>query len=171
MPNTQKPCKVKIKFTLDYSEELALVYHELLNDQYTGRFTKPSSFTKSKESLSQLLSTKQLLKQMSLMAIEYDSKIVGMSIPQNTFTNDQLEAFRINADDDYHKIGKIFVMNEYRNKGIAYSACKQFIEIYPKTVLNIDFNNTSSLSLVNKLNVPYSHNVILNGVYYKIFKT
>lgn len=164
--------EVQIKFTYKYSEELLYVYHKAINCEV---------FSKHKSAISLSLheadfELRELLKyrfydstQMAVMEIYYNDKLVGMSLPRHTYSTEEKLLF--NVDSSYNKIGKLFILEEYRNKDIAYSACKQFLSIYPKVMYHTAEDNIASLNLVSKLGIPFSHNVSLNGINYKVFKS
>lgn len=161
--------KVTIKFTYKFTEDLQKVYYELSNCQYVGRHTRPVSYDDAGIKLKSMLKQRFLdSRQMSIMEIYYEGELVGMSLPRHWYTEEEKNQFRV--DNSYYKIGKIIILDEFRNKGIALEACKKFLKVYPKIMYHTAEDNTQSLKLVEKLQIPFSHDVVIDGINYKVFK-
>jgi hypothetical protein len=162
--------EVQIKFTYNYSVDLLKVYHELLNCEFVGRYTRPVSYQEAEIKLKELLKSRFLdSTQMAVMEIYYNGQLVGMSLPRHTYTQQEKELFVV--DNSYYKIGKIIILKEFRGKGIAKIACKQFLNVYHKVMYHTAANNEISLKLVQQLGISYSHVVELDGITFKVFKT
>ena len=161
--------EVKIKFTYQYSFELLQAYYHLLNCEYVGRHTRPVSYQEAELKLKQLLQDRFLdSTQMAVMEIYADGKLVGMSLPRHTYTEQEKEVF--NIDNSYYRFGKLVILPEFRSKGIAYEACRLFMKCYPKIIYQVDTKNEYSTNLVVKLGIPYSHTIVKNDITYLIYK-
>lgn len=165
---------VSIKFTYDYDSALLPIYRELYESEFTGRdwidrIDYIPDYVLEYKLKSTLLARRLDKDQMEIMVIYYEDKPVGLSFPRNIFTDEEKEAFQV-EDFEYYKIGSIIILKEYRNKGIAYSACKLFLDKYKPIVYHVDIKNESSIRLAHKLGLTYSHTTRMNSVEYLVFK-
>jgi hypothetical protein len=165
---------VSIKFTYDYDSAFLPIYREFFESEFTGREwfdriqcinDKVLEFRLRKRLLDRKLDDTQ----MPLIVIYNDDIPVGISFPRNTFTDEEKLKFEVN-DFDYYKIGSIIISKKFRNKGIAYEACKLFLDQYNPIVYHVDVKNKASIRLAEKLGLSLSHSAILNEVQYLIYK-
>jgi hypothetical protein len=159
--------EVQIKFTYSFSDELLYVFKEFSKCKYVNRYSDCSG--SKQELMTVLFERKQDSTRMPIMEIFYNGELVGLSFPKKRFTQEEQDDFGI--DDTYHKIGAIYILPEFRNKGIAYVACKQFISVYPNICWHVDENNSMSVRLAEKLKLEYSHLLVKPNVNYKVFKS
>lgn len=165
---------VTIEFTYDYALEFLPIYRELFESEFTGRewFDRinyiPDNILEYRLK-SKLLERRNDPNQMDLMVIYYNGKPVGLSFPRTIFTEEEKQKFEV-EDFEYYKIGSIIILKEYRNKGIAYDACKLFMERYGPIVYHVDELNLASIKLAVKLGLKFSHRIIINDVRYLVYK-
>lgn len=165
---------VSIEFTYDYDSEFLPIYREFFESEFTGRkwFDRihciPDRILEYRLRY-KLLERRKDPTQMDLMVIYYDGKPVGLSFPRTTFTEEEKLKFDV-EDFKYYKIGSIIVLKAYRNHGIAYEACKLFMEQYNPIVYHVDVKNKASIRLAEKLGLSLSHSAILNEVQYLVYK-
>lgn len=165
---------VSIEFTYDYDSQFLPMYREFFESEFTGRkwFERIKYITNEVLEYrlrKRLLDRKLDNTQMPLMVIHNDDIPVGMSFPRTTFTKEEKLQFDV-EDFKYYKIGSIIVLKEYRNRGIAYEACKLFMERYNPIVYHVDVKNKASIKLAEKLGLSLSHSSVLNEVQYLIYK-
>ncbi len=165
---------VSIEFTYDYDPKFLPIYREFFESEFTGRDwfdriqyipDRVLEFRLRKRLLERLLDETQ----MPMMVIKYNDIPVGLSFPRNTFTEEEKFNFEV-EDFQYYKIGSIIILNQYRNKGIAYEACKLFMERYGPIIYHVDELNLASIKLALKLGLTFSHRIIMNDVQYLVYK-
>jgi RimJ/RimL family protein N-acetyltransferase len=165
---------VSIEFTYDYDSEFLPIYREFFESEFTGRewfdrmWCIPDNVLEYRLRL-KLLERRKDPTQMDLMVIYYNGKPVGLSFPRTTFTEEEKLKFDV-EDFKYYKIGSIIVLKEYRNRGIAYDACKLFMERYNPIVYHVDELNHASIKLAIKLGLTFSHRTTINDVNYLVYK-
>ena len=165
---------VAIDFTYDYDSKFLPIYREFFESKFTCRDwcdriwcipDKVLEFRLRKR----LLERKVDDNQMPMMVISLDGDPVGLSFPRNTFTEEEKFHFEV-EDFQYYKIGSIIIMRQYRNQGIAYDACKLFMNQFNPITYHVDTKNTASIRLAEKLGLSISHITTMNSVQYLIFK-
>jgi RimJ/RimL family protein N-acetyltransferase len=107
---------------------------------------------------------------MKMMVIYQDGIPVGLSFPKKSFIDSEKENFRLDGDN-WYKIGSIVILDKYRNKGIGYKACKEFLKLYPKIFYHVDEKNIASVRVAEKLKLNFSHMVTLNEINYRVYKS
>ena len=166
---------VEIEFTYDYDPKFLPIYRSMLESEFTGRdwFDRiryiPDNVLAYKLQ-SVLLNRRINSHEMKMMVIYQDGIPVGLSFPKKSFTDSEKETFNLDGDG-WYKIGSIVVLDSYRNKGIAYKACKEFLKRYPKIFYHVDEKNVPSVRVAEKLKLNFSHIATLNGINYKVYKS
>lgn len=165
---------VSIEFTYDYALEFLPIYRELFESEFTGRkwfdriWCIPDSVLEYRFR-QKLMERRKDPNQMDLMVIYYNDNPVGLSFPRTIFTEEEKQKFEV-EDFEYYKIGSIVILKEYRNKGIAYEACKLFMERYGPIIYHVDELNLASIKLALKLGLTFSHRTNINNVNYLVYK-
>jgi ribosomal protein S18 acetylase RimI-like enzyme len=165
---------VTIEFTYDYDSKFLPIYREFFESEFTGRDwfdrihyipDRVLEFRLRKRLLERLLDEAQ----MPMMVIKYNDIPVGLSFPRNTFTEEEKFHFEV-EDFQYYKIGSIIILRQYRNQGIAYEACRLFMDQYNPITYHVDAKNTASIRLAEKLGLSISHLTMINNIQYLVFK-
>jgi len=108
--------------------------------------------------------------EMKMMVIYQDGIPVGLSFPKKSFIDSEKETFKLDGDN-WYKIGSIVILDKYRNNGIGYKACREFLKLYPKIFYHVDEKNIASVRVAEKLKLNFSHMASLNEINYRVYKS
>ena len=124
-------------------------------DRWIGDFTKESLPKNIDKKLENFL-TKNKIRNHHTIVIKFNRKIIGLAFFASCNTYKDYAA-KLPENNYYWKIITLFIIPQYRNKGVATKCLIWFISQKKRVIYFVDRMNNASIKAVSNAGLKYSH--------------
>lgn len=146
------------QFTLEYPEFIKVkdILIEMETDPWVGHSHTPGDVPSDLNQQLQKMLTKRKNERKPCTIIREDGKIIGigLSVP---CTGYRARPAGLPEDNEYWKIGSLYVTPEYRGRGIATQALKWFVEQKKLVAYYVNRDNESSRLVAIRAGLTHTH--------------
>lgn len=137
---------VTIQMDFEITEGLVELYAKMTAAPFIG-YDTPLNHEASLSSLQRYARTRRYGKftRLAIMKIYHDGVLAGMAFPRQ-LERSEFRAFQIQYldENDWYRLGTIFIAHEYRGKGIVADVIKEYRKTYPNLVWMCEAKNIAS---------------------------
>ncbi len=140
----------QLNFHID--PELIELYKQSTHDPFLMPLTGPKSYDECELDMNTYssLHAHAGFQRLGIWKIYLGDRLVGYSFPRELGPNDY-KKYNILSTKRYYRMGQIYVLPDFRGRGIATEAARQFIQRYPNIVWSHQKMNIASQRVAEHL--------------------